>query len=36
MPSPAAWAPADFELTAEEVAAYRDIYRFYPNYVEAF
>jgi len=36
MPGPAGWTPADFELDGDEVAAYREIYRYYPNYVEAF
>ncbi len=36
MPAPAGWLPSDFELSQDEVAAYCEIYRFYPNYVEMF
>lgn len=36
MPAKVGWAPPDFELDAAEVNAYREIYRFYPNYVETF
>jgi hypothetical protein len=28
------WVPANFELSAKEVQAYRDIYRFFPVYAE--
>jgi len=34
MPCPDGWCPTDFELSPEEVAAYRDIYRFFPAYGE--
>jgi hypothetical protein len=34
MPCDDSWQPADFELSAEEVRAYRQIYRFYPPYAE--
>jgi hypothetical protein len=34
MPCADGWVPRDFELTAEEVRDYRDIYRFYPAYAE--
>lgn len=34
MPCADAWAPADFELDAGELAAYREIYRFFPAYAE--
>jgi hypothetical protein len=36
MPAAAGWVPTAFELAVEDVDAYRDIYRFYPNYVEVF
>lgn len=36
MPNPDGWLPdpQDFELSREDVDAYREIYRFYPNYAE--
>lgn len=34
MPCPEAWTPPDFELSADSVTAYRDIYRFCPTYAE--
>jgi hypothetical protein len=34
MPATDGWAPRNFELTAEDVRAYREIYRFYPIYAE--
>jgi hypothetical protein len=34
MPCVDGWVPTDFELTVEEVKAYRDVYRFYPAYAE--
>jgi hypothetical protein len=34
MPCPSGWAPADFELHPDEVAAYKEIYRFFPAYAE--
>lgn len=34
MPSPDEWQPADFELSKENVLAYRQIYRFCPTYAE--
>jgi len=36
MPSSPDWLPADFELTPEDLVAYRDIYRFYPHFAEVF
>lgn len=36
MPAPEGWLPEEFELDRAEVDAYRQIYRFYPTYVEAF
>lgn len=36
MPAPASWLPDAFELDKDEVDAYRQIYRFYPTYVEVF
>jgi len=34
MPCDAEWLPNDFELSKEEIAAYRAIYRYYPAYTE--
>ena len=34
MPYKDKWKPKEFELDAESVAAYRDIYRFCPAYAE--
>jgi len=34
MPCPENWCPEDFELSTEEVAQYRKIYRFFPCYAE--
>jgi hypothetical protein len=34
MPCPDGWTPADFELAPEEIASYREIYRFFPAYAE--
>lgn len=34
MPCTTQWAPSQFELPAEDVAAYRDIYPFFPAYAE--
>ncbi len=34
MPADPAWKPAKFELDGDEVAAYREIHRFYPLYGE--
>ncbi len=34
MPCGKHWAPGQFELSADEVAAYRDIYPFFPAYAE--
>jgi hypothetical protein len=34
MPCPDKWRPAEFELSRENVLAYRDIYRFCPTYAE--
>jgi hypothetical protein len=34
MPCDDDWTPADFELSEESVKAYRDVYRFCPNYAE--
>jgi hypothetical protein len=34
MPSATDWSPIDFELTDEDVASYRNVYRFYPAYAE--
>ena len=36
MPTPEGWVPPEFELEPMEVEAYRQIYRFYPTYVEVF
>ncbi len=34
MPCAAGWTPIDFELDPEDVAAYNEIYRFFPAYAE--
>lgn len=34
MPSSENWRPTEFELDAEDLRAYREIYRFAPNYAE--
>ena len=34
MPCADKWIPADFELSSENVRAYREIYRFCPTYAE--
>lgn len=34
MPSTENWTPTEFELSKDEVAAYREIYRYYPSYAE--
>jgi hypothetical protein len=34
MPCADGWVPEDFELSQEHVKAYRDIYRFCPNFTE--
>jgi len=34
MPCPNGWLPTDFELEREEIASYREIYRFFPAYAE--
>ncbi len=34
MPSADKWKPHAFEMSAEDVAAYREIYRFYPSFAE--
>jgi hypothetical protein len=34
MPATDGWAPRNFELTAADVEAYREIYRYYPVYAE--
>lgn len=34
MPCGENWTPRDFELSASEVCAYKDIYRYYPAYTE--
>lgn len=34
MPSADRWVPREFELSREEVAAYRELYRYYPAYAE--
>lgn len=34
MPSAPDWIPSEFELTSAEVAAYNEIYRFFPAYAE--
>jgi hypothetical protein len=36
MPGAEGWLPEAFELKPDEVEAYREIYRFYPSYFEAF
>jgi hypothetical protein len=34
MPCASGWTPADFELDDEDVAAYNEIYRYFPAYAE--
>jgi hypothetical protein len=34
MPCPDNWKPREFEITTEDVEAYREIYRFYPSFAE--
>lgn len=34
MPCSDKWKPKDFELSSEEILAYREIYRFFPAYAE--
>ncbi len=34
MPCASGWSPIDFELDADDVAAYNEIYRFFPAYAE--
>lgn len=34
MPCAAGWTPPDFEVGVDEVASYREIYRFFPAYAE--
>ena len=34
MPCDDGWVPEEFDLSAEYISAYREIYRFYPSYVE--
>ena len=34
MPCADGWLPEEFELSQEDVAAYREIYRFCPAYAE--
>lgn len=34
MPCAAKWRPRAFEMSSEDVAAYREIYRFYPSFAE--
>lgn len=34
MPCDDTWGPAEFELDSKELAAYREIYRFFPAYAE--
>ena len=34
MPCPDDWRPRAFELKKEDAQAYREVYRFYPNYAE--
>jgi len=34
MPGRKTWAPTQFEISAADLQAYRDIYRFYPAYAE--
>lgn len=34
MPASETWLPTEFTLSAEDVAKYRDVYRFYPSFVE--
>lgn len=36
MPCDDSWEPGDFEMSPEDVQAYRDIYRFIPAYAELF
>lgn len=34
MPCPVGWQPAEFEVPIEDIASYREIYRFLPAYAE--
>lgn len=34
MPCREGWAPKEFEMRSEDVARYRDVYRFLPAYAE--
>jgi hypothetical protein len=34
MPCADGWTPGEFEVTVEDMKEYREIYRFYPSYVE--
>ena len=34
MPCDDSWVPTEFELKPEKVLAYRNIYRYYPAYIE--
>jgi len=34
MPCEAGWAPKEFEITPQDLEAYRDVYRYYPAYAE--
>lgn len=34
MPCPDNWLPREFEIAAEDVKAYREVYRFFPAYAE--
>jgi hypothetical protein len=34
MPGTGGWTPGNFEIEAEDVQAFRDIYRFFPVYAE--
>jgi hypothetical protein len=34
MPCPADFSPSEFELPADDIASYREIYRFFPAYAE--
>jgi hypothetical protein len=36
VPPRTGWVPKEFELEPEKVAAYRDIYKYYPTYTEMF
>jgi hypothetical protein len=36
MPTAAGWTPRDFEMDADDIAAYKEIYRFFPVYAELF